>query len=51
VAQLVLQEDWRSPAACRSADPDLSFPISSSGQSIAQAGRRRLSAQGARSSV
>jgi len=33
---LVRQEDWRSLAACQSADPDLFFPISSSGQSIAQ---------------
>jgi WhiB family transcriptional regulator, redox-sensing transcriptional regulator len=33
---LVHQENWRSLAACQSADPDLFFPVSSSGQSIAQ---------------
>jgi WhiB family redox-sensing transcriptional regulator len=33
---LVPEDQWRSMAACRSADPDLFFPISSSGQSMAQ---------------
>jgi WhiB family redox-sensing transcriptional regulator len=33
---LVPESRWRSMAACRSADPDLFFPISSSGQSMAQ---------------
>jgi WhiB family redox-sensing transcriptional regulator len=32
----LFDQDWRSLAACQSADPDLFFPISSSGQSIAQ---------------
>ncbi len=27
---------WRSAAACRSADPELFFPISNSGRSLAQ---------------
>ena len=30
------QENWRSLAACLSADPDLFFPISSSGPALAQ---------------
>lgn len=33
---LVPEDQWRSLAACQSADPDLFFPISSSGQSMAQ---------------
>lgn len=32
----LVDEGWRSSAACRSADPDLFFPISSSGPSTAQ---------------
>jgi WhiB family transcriptional regulator, redox-sensing transcriptional regulator len=28
--------DWRSAAACRSADPDLFFPISASGPALEQ---------------
>ena len=28
--------DWRSAAACRSADPELFFPVSAFGQALAQ---------------
>ena len=33
---LVAERQWRSRAACRSADPDLFFPVSASGASIEQ---------------
>jgi WhiB family redox-sensing transcriptional regulator len=36
VGQPIRQERWRTLAACRSADSDLFFPISSSGPSLAQ---------------
>ena len=36
VGPLVRQEHWRSLAACQFADPDLFFPISSSGPALAQ---------------
>jgi WhiB family redox-sensing transcriptional regulator len=33
---LVADRQWRSRAACRSADPDLFFPVSASGASLEQ---------------
>ncbi len=36
-AQLTGREHWRSAAACLSADPELFFPVSDSGPSLAQA--------------
>ncbi|HWM95572.1 MAG TPA: WhiB family transcriptional regulator [Streptosporangiaceae bacterium] len=38
---LVPEGQWRSFAACRSADPDLFFPVSSSGQSLAQVAKAK----------
>ena len=32
---------WRSAAACRSCDPDLFFPVSSSGPSVGQAAKAK----------
>ena len=34
-------ENWRSLAACQSADPDLFFPISSHGPALAQVARAK----------
>ena len=36
-ARLVTRGPWRSAAACRSADPELFFPISDSGPALKQA--------------
>lgn len=44
----VRQEQWRSLAARRSADPDLFFPISSSGQSMAQVAKAKAICAGCR---
>jgi WhiB family transcriptional regulator, redox-sensing transcriptional regulator len=35
-APLIAEGRWRSAAACRSADPEVFFPISSSGKSLEQ---------------
>jgi hypothetical protein len=45
---LVPEDQWRSLAACRSADPDLFFPISSSGQSTAQVAEAKAVCAGCR---
>lgn len=46
MTQLV-ERNWQTLAACRSADPDLFFPLSSSGKSlrqVAEAMRKRTPA-------
>ena len=45
---LVPADQWRSMAARRSADPDLFFPISSSGQSRAQVAEAKAICAGCR---
>jgi WhiB family transcriptional regulator, redox-sensing transcriptional regulator len=40
--------DWRSSAACRSADPDLFFPLSSAGGADQQIGRAKTICAGCR---
>jgi len=37
----ITHEDWRSAAACLSADPELFFPLSDSGKSAEQAARAK----------
>ncbi|MGH3295971.1 MAG: WhiB family transcriptional regulator, partial [Trebonia sp.] len=32
----MMETNWRTLAACRSADPDLFFPVSSAGRSLEQ---------------
>jgi WhiB family redox-sensing transcriptional regulator len=41
-------ENWRSSGACRSADPDLFFPISSSGPASKQIARAKVICAGCR---
>ena len=41
VARLIADSKWWQLAGCRSADPDLFFPISSTGRSLGQAAEAR----------
>src|SRR5260370_911728 len=45
---LIAEEDWRSVASRRSADPDLFFPVSSSGKALEQAAEAKAICAGCR---
>jgi WhiB family redox-sensing transcriptional regulator len=45
---LVLEQHWRLAAACRSAEPDIFFPLSSSGRSLDQIDRAKEVCAGCR---
>jgi WhiB family redox-sensing transcriptional regulator len=42
------EQDWRSAAGCRSADPDLFFPLSSSGRALDQVAEAKAICTGCR---
>jgi WhiB family redox-sensing transcriptional regulator len=46
IGRPVQHEHWRTLAACQFADPDLFFPISSSGPSLVQVAQAKASCAG-----
>jgi WhiB family redox-sensing transcriptional regulator len=40
--RLTAEQDWRSAAACRSADPELFFPVSAFGQALKQVAEAKV---------
>jgi WhiB family redox-sensing transcriptional regulator len=45
---LVLEQHWRLAAACRSAEPDIFFPLSASGRSLDQIAQAKAVCAGCR---